>query len=321
MFAASVWIGGLVGLAVLGVALRVPAQQRGRFWPIALRRFSVVATVCVGAMILTGLWTAWIHLGPPRLLFHTLYGEPLLVKLILVLILLGLGAINQLWLLPRVNALRERGADGSALSLALRHFRVVVAGEAVLGLLILLVVPFMSGSARNQEFQAKAADLTQTRLVGGQAVRLRPSGAQPGVTDYDVWVPNAGGPVTVDFSSPKLGVPETAVLATSLGGDRYRVSGLYTSMAGAWQVRVATPQRPAATFGLDVTAEPAEAEKAPAPEIKGSTWAWGIGELLVVLVALAGAGVASSRLTRIRTHRLARQALEPVEREQVSTTV
>jgi putative copper export protein/methionine-rich copper-binding protein CopC len=322
MFAASVWVGGLVGLAVLGVSLRVPAAQRGRFWPLALRRFSLVATICVVAMIVTGLWTAWIHLGPPRLLFHTLYGETLLVKLILVLVLVGLGGINQMWLLPRLNALRERGVEGSAVSLALRHFRVVVGLEALVGILILLVVPFLSGSARNQAFQDKAADLTQTQHVAGQAVRLRPSGAQPGVTDYDVWVPGAkGGPVTVDFSSPKLGVPATAVSATALGGDRYRVSGLYTPMAGAWRVQVAAAQQPPATFALDVTTEPAEAEKAPAPEIKGSTWLWGIGELVVVLLALGGAGVASSRMTKRRTHQLAREELEPAAEDERALTV
>src|SRR6202012_5625556 len=147
MTGASVWIGGLVA------PLRLPDAERDGFWSAALRRFSVVATVCVGVMILTGLWTAWIHVGPPRLLFHTLYGETLLVKLILVLILVGLGAINQLWLLPRGNAPLAEGADGSALAVTLRHFRGVIAAEAAIGLLIVLVVPFLSGSARKQEFE------------------------------------------------------------------------------------------------------------------------------------------------------------------------
>ncbi len=237
MTGGAVWIGGLVALGVLAATLRLSAAERDGFWSAALRRFSLVATVCVGVMILTGLWTAWIHVGPPRLLFHTLYGETLLVKLILVLILVGLGAVNQLWLLPRVNALRAEGADGSALAVTLRHFRGVVAAEAVIGLLVLLVVPFLSGSARKQEFERQAADLTQTALVGGQEVRLRPSGAQPGPTDYDVWAPGAEG-VAVAFSSPKLGVPATEVPATSLGGDHYRVSGLYTPMVGDWRARV-----------------------------------------------------------------------------------
>ena len=268
MTGASVWIGGLVALGVLAATLRLSASERDGFWSAALRRFSIVATVCVGVMILTGLWTAWIHVGPPRLLFHTLYGETLLVKLILVLILVGLGAINQLWLLPRVNALRAEGEDGSALAVTLRHFRGVIAAEAVIGLLVLLVVPFLSGSARKQEFERQAADLTQTALVGGQEVRLRPSGAQPGPTDYDVWAPGAEG-VAVAFSSPKLGVHATEVPATSLGGDHYRVSGLYTPMVGDWRARVLVDGRSAASFPLAVTATYVEPESPAAAAGQG----------------------------------------------------
>ena len=251
-------------------------------------------------MILTGLWITWLHVGAPRLLVHTLYGETLLVKLVLVLILLGVAAANQLWLLPRVNAIREAGG-GSTAAIVLRHFRKTVVAEAALGLLILLVVPFLSGSARNQEFQAKAADLTQTQHAGGHAVRLRPSGAQPGMTDYDVWAPGAGGRVTVAFSSPKRGVPETEALATSLGGDHYRVTGLYTPIAGTWQARVATESGPPATFDLGVVTTPPEPENAPPAVVTGSTWAWGLGELLAVLLLLGGAGYVSRLRTRRRT--------------------
>jgi putative copper export protein/methionine-rich copper-binding protein CopC len=299
VYAAAIWIGGLAGLAVLGASMRAAAVRRGRFWPIALRRFSTIATVCVGAMILTGLWTTWIHVGPPRLLFHTLYGETLLVKLILVLILLGLAAANPLWLLPRIDAARE-ASGGSARSIVLRRFHRTVVAEAALGLLILLVVPFLSGSARNQDFQAKAAELTQSRQAGGHVVRLRPSGSQPGMTDYDVWAPDAGDRVTVAFSSAKLGVPETTVLATSLGDDHYRVTGLYTAIAGTWRARVATQRGPAATFDLGVSATPAEPQRAPPPMVAGSTWAWGLGELLAVVLVLGGARTMSRRLTRRR---------------------
>jgi putative copper export protein/methionine-rich copper-binding protein CopC len=300
MYSAAIWIGGLVGLAVLGASMRATSFRRDRFWSATLRRFSVIATVCVGAMILTGLWMTWQHVGPPRLLVHTLYGETLLVKLSLVLILLGVAAVNQLWLLPRIDAIRAR-SGGSRSSVVLRHFRKTVAAEAVLGMLILLVVPFLSGSARNQEFQAKAADLTQTRQSGGHAVLLRPSGAQPGMTDYDVWAPGAGDRVTIAFSSPSLGVPENEVLATSLGGDHYRVTGLYTAMAGPWRARVATSSGPPATFDLGVVTTPPEPENAPTPMVTGSTWAWGLGELLAVVLLLVGAGYGSRRLTRRRT--------------------
>jgi putative copper export protein/methionine-rich copper-binding protein CopC len=305
MTGASVWIGGLVALAVLGLTMRgLAAAERDGFWSATLRRFSVVATVCVGVMILTGLWTAWIHVGPPRLLFHTLYGETLLVKLILVLILVGLGAINQLWLLPRVNSIRAGGEDGSALAVTLRHFRGVVAAEAVIGLLVLLVVPFLSGSARKQEFEKQSADLTQTALAsGGQEVRLRPSGAQPGPTDYDVWVPGVDGGVAVSFSSRRLGVPPTEVPATSLGGDHFRVSGLYTPMVGDWRAQVLLEGAPAASFSLPVTAEYVEPESPPPPPVRGSTWAWGIAETIATILALVGAGFAAAWITRWRRRR------------------
>jgi putative copper export protein/methionine-rich copper-binding protein CopC len=303
MFSASIWIGGLVGLGVLAATIRVPTAERRRFFPIALRHFSVVATTCVGAMILTGLWTYWIHVGPPRLLFHTLYGETLLVKIALVVLLVGLGAVNQLVLLPRINAVREAG-DGTIV-VALRRFRGVVAAEAVVGLLILLVVPFLSGSARNQAFQRQAADLTQTANVGGRAVSVRPSGAQPGITDYDVTVPHATGAVTVAFSSDTLGIPATDVLATAVGGDHYRVSGLYTPVVGPWNVRVQAAGEPPATFTLGVTADPPKPAKAPPPPIRTSTWLWGIVEFLTVATALGGARLASRRLTRRRAGQLA----------------
>ena len=115
-----------------------------------------------------------------------------------------------------------------------------------------------------------------------------------------MWAPRAGDRVTVAFASAELGVPETDVLATSLGGDRYRVTGLYTAMAGAWQVRVVTKREPPATFGLDVTATPPEPENAPPAAVSGSTWAWGLGELLAVVLLLGGAGYSSRRLARRR---------------------
>jgi putative copper export protein len=314
MTGASVWIGGLVALGVLGATLRLPAAERDGFWSAALRRFSVVATVCVGVMILTGLWTAWIHVGPPRLLFHTLYGETLLVKLILVLILVGLGAVNQLWLLPRVNAIRAGGEEGSGLAVTLRHFRGVIAAEAVIGLLVLLVVPFLSGSARKQDFERHAADLTQTALAGGGEVRLRPSGAQPGPTDYDVWAPGADGRVAVAFSAPRLGVPPTEVPATALGGDHYRVSGLYTPMVGNWRARVLLDGgATAASFPLTVTATYEEPESPPPPPVRGSTWAWGIAETLATILALVGAGLAANWITRWRRRRRSLAVTDPAQ--------
>jgi hypothetical protein len=135
-------------------------------------------------------------------------------------------------------------------------------------------------------------------------VRLRPSGAQPGPTDYDVWAPGADGRVAVAFSSPRLGVPPTDVPATALGGDHYRVSGLYTPIVGAWRARVLVDSgAAAASFPLVVTAKAEEPESPPRPPVRGSTWAWGVAEAIAVVLALVGAGFASTWITRWRRRR------------------
>jgi hypothetical protein len=46
---------------------------------------------------------------------------------------------------------------------------------------------------------------------------------------------------------------------------------------------------------------PPEPENAPPAVVTGSTWAWGLGELLAVLLLLGGAGYVSRLRTRRRT--------------------
>src|SRR5262249_22316966 len=137
LLGASLWVGGLVGLA-----LSVPLLSSHPSLPLGtaatvIRRFSGVALVCVGVMIASGLWTAWIHVGDPSLLLTTLYGRTLVAKLVLVGVLIALGALNLLWLLPRLEAIQlSDPRHPSLLAIALGHFRRVIGLEVVVGLAI-----------------------------------------------------------------------------------------------------------------------------------------------------------------------------------------
>jgi hypothetical protein len=106
--------------------------------------------------------------------------------------------------------------------------------------------------------------------------------------------------VTVTFSSPQLGVPQTRVPAIPRGGDDYRVAGIYTPIVGPWKVAVATTSGLATAFELGVTATQPEPGKPPPPLVQASTRRWGIGELLAVAIALGGAVLTSRRRTRLR---------------------
>ena len=81
--AASLWIGGLVQLAVV------------RHDALAFRRFSRLATVCVGVLVVAGTFLSIERL--PRLhdLWTTHYGHVLLVKLALVAVAFGWGALHR----------------------------------------------------------------------------------------------------------------------------------------------------------------------------------------------------------------------------------
>nr|WP_255360844.1 CopD family protein [Kutzneria sp. 744] len=83
-------------------------------------------------------------------LFTTTYGRFLLVKLIIVAAMVAAGAYNQLALTPRIARAHAEGDLGRGFALTLKHFPKVVAVETVLGLAVLTIVPFLSGSARTQ---------------------------------------------------------------------------------------------------------------------------------------------------------------------------
>jgi putative copper export protein len=153
----AVWLGGLAGLALLTVPGAVAPADRDAFWSTVIRRFSAAAMACVAAIALSGLFLYWEHVDGPSQLLTTMYGRVLGVKILIFGTLLSLGAFNQFWLHPRIDALRAAGDQRPLRTVLVRRFPAVVAVETLLGMTVLLVAPFLHGSARNQAFQAGVA--------------------------------------------------------------------------------------------------------------------------------------------------------------------
>lgn len=106
----TVWIGGLALLAALTAARRRLSGDAGLLWADIWRRFGLVALVSVAGVLISGLWMSWKHVGSPEQLWTTTYGLFLLVKILLVLAMIAAGAVNQLWLMPRIVRARETDA-------------------------------------------------------------------------------------------------------------------------------------------------------------------------------------------------------------------
>ncbi|MCM2430753.1 copper resistance D family protein [Streptomyces sp. RKAG337] len=166
----TVWIGGLALLSVLAGARSRLSGNAGVLWADLWRRFSLVAMVCVGAVLTSGLWMSWKHVGGLGQLWTTGYGFALLIKILLVLAMVVAGGVNQFWLMPRIAQARRADSSGSLLHLTLRHFPKVVWVEVALGVAVLAVMPFLTGSARSQAGSPQAVSSGSIFAAGAALV-------------------------------------------------------------------------------------------------------------------------------------------------------
>ena len=93
--AVAYWIGALPPLAVM-------AYRRDDGLPRVLKRFSGLAMPLVALLVLSGLVLSIIQLGSVGALIDTPYGVLLSIKLTLVILLLGLAALNRFLWTPAV---------------------------------------------------------------------------------------------------------------------------------------------------------------------------------------------------------------------------
>jgi copper transport protein len=118
--AASLWLGGLVALAL---ALRSEGDRSG-----VLRRFSNLAVVSVLVLAATGVIRAFSELDSVGQIWSTGYGRVLVVKTVLLAALVGIGWVNRYRLIPRASVSGLRRSVPVELAL----FAVLVAAVALL---------------------------------------------------------------------------------------------------------------------------------------------------------------------------------------------
>jgi copper transport protein len=132
--AAALWGGELVCLVV--IVRGAGRASREHLAQILVPRFSTVAGVCVGVLILTGLYAVWLHIPALRDFVITTYGQALGVKLLLVILILTLGALNRFVFVPRLAL----SASQSALHRLMRS----MGGELTSAVVVVLAVAVMT---------------------------------------------------------------------------------------------------------------------------------------------------------------------------------
>ncbi|HMK07983.1 MAG TPA: DUF4149 domain-containing protein, partial [Anaerolineales bacterium] len=286
LMAASVWVGGLVYfLAGMIAAGAWPTDRRTVLASELIPRFSLVAASSVAAILLTGTYSSVLRLGGWSLLWSTTYGRVLLCKILLALVMVGLGAVNLLWVTPRMR----RGAASGGDAALLRTFRRTVALEATLGALVLLAAGLLTSLAPARESAPASAFLAALR-ADDLRIELRIDPARPGVNTFAVSVAAAGQPVTgakeveLQFTPRQGAVPPLQATLTEAGGGRYETQGAYLSLPDEWQVRVSVRREGRFDAIADTTVD-----MRPGALARELPWTRVSGALLFAVALLAGA--------------------------------
>jgi len=225
------WIGALIPLAVL-VRKGGPDTYR------AVRRFSGWAIVAVAILSLTGLVLAAIQVEEFANLTTTAYGRILIAKTLLVMALLGMAAVNRLWLTPALAAPSRRGETWLVRS---------IGAEIVLSLAILAAVGLwrFTPPPRALAASAVAAASASAHLhsPGGMAqVTLSPG--RVGTVRARIViasgkaVPLDAKEVTLVFSKPDSGIEAITRRARKSDGSAWEIDNLAVPVAGSWQAKV-----------------------------------------------------------------------------------
>ncbi len=231
LFAVSLWLGGLITLAVC-VTATAADDQRDQ----ALARFSRLALPCFAAIVLTGLYQSWREVGTLGALPGTEFGRLLLIKLGGVLVILTVASQARRFVR---RAAIPRGVSG------------LVAVEATFGVAVLAVTTLLVNAAPARGSYAPPVHATvgvpataqpATHLDGGH-VEIRLSPAKHGVNVADVYLVARDGTLVTAAGvtaqlAPGSGEGAQPVAISPAEPGHYVASQVSIPYAGKWVLRL-----------------------------------------------------------------------------------
>ncbi|MCU0476600.1 MAG: copper resistance protein CopC [Anaerolineae bacterium] len=245
VLAMGAWVGGL---AAFSVSLRrgTPPQEASGLTD----RFSGVARMAVGVLAITGLYSAWLHVGAPEPLTQTSYGLALTVKNVLLGAMLLLAGVNLVWTGGR---LRQGKAEWVGILRGLVAFELVL-GVGVLGGSAWMTSDMPAAEAYRLQQGAvqpalSASSFFEMQTVEDQMLHLDIVPAEVGQNTFTITLFNPDGTPMVDATRVSLRfthlpnlVGESTLQLEHVGFGAYRAEGANLSVPGDWRVRLTVRQ-------------------------------------------------------------------------------
>ncbi|GAB3149369.1 copper resistance CopC/CopD family protein [Microbispora hainanensis] len=253
LLAMALWLGGLVTLALCVLA---PAGKRDpgllSLEP-ALPRFSRLALLCFAVIAVTGLYLSWRQVGTWGALGATGFGRLLLVKLAVVLGVLALASGSRRFVQRRDRARRTPLDSGAGV----RRLRRSVAGEVVLGIVVVSITAVLVDTAPARTSYAPPVDTTVPFPIAGAVNASGPYGglrggsiqvkiepARPGGNTADIYLTGRDGrlvpvpEISGALESRDRSVPALPVAVTAAEPGHYVAGSMSIPYPGEWALRL-----------------------------------------------------------------------------------
>jgi putative copper export protein len=141
--AISIWMGGLFSIyCCYSFFLKKAGSESWDIFLEFINRFSRIATLCVAAVIVSGVVLCIYNFKGFSGLITTDYGVVLLIKIFLFVPIILFGAINKYSFIPQFN--NSDVNDWTRLMSLRRKFDTTITIEVFLGLLILLATSILT---------------------------------------------------------------------------------------------------------------------------------------------------------------------------------
>jgi len=243
--AMAVWLGGLAALIVAALGGGFSGGLRR-----ALITFSRLAFWCVIVLIVTGVFAAWRQVGFSLDGFlHTSYGNILLVKIGLVVVLVGIAAISR----SIVRRRRAAPLDAPDSVIAAVYTRTVtglrqsVGLEVLVGIAVLLVTALLVNAQPARSVLAPKLFATELKAgTGSDAmlidITIDPSRAGPNAIHIYALTPQGASltvrQISASMSLPSKGIDEFNLPLQRGGPNHFLATSADIPLSGNWRLVV-----------------------------------------------------------------------------------
>jgi copper transport protein len=238
--AMAVWLGGLAALLLVAPrgTRELEAGDRSRLLAATLSRFSQVALIAVGAILLTGLIQAYVYVRHLDSLIETGYGRAVLIKFCLLMVLIGIGAYNRRRSVPRLKRIAVGGESPGRAGVLLRR---ALRGEVALLVVVIGVTAALASYA--PPVTAQSGPFSAESTFGPIQLEMSVEPARVGANEIHIYLFDAksGAPFAkVKQLEASATLPEKSIslpLEPQLAGPgHYTIPSALLNASGEWHI-------------------------------------------------------------------------------------